>query len=66
MFSDVSYQGGVPARTVVQVVEELVDMACIDLSLGDTAGVGTALQARSVTSSVAERIRIERVAVHFS
>jgi isopropylmalate/homocitrate/citramalate synthase len=59
------YQGAVPVADVVRVARALVDLGCYEVSLGDTIGIGTALQAREMAAAVATDIGIERVAVHF-
>lgn len=59
------YQGEVPVGEVVRVAEALTAMGCYEVSLGDTIGVGTPTRARAMAAAVADRIGIDRVAVHF-
>lgn len=59
------YQGAVPVGDVVRVARQLADLGCYEISLGDTIGVGTAMQAREMVTAVAQDIGIERVAIHF-
>lgn len=59
------YQGAVPVADVVRVARRLVDMGCYEVSLGDTIGVGTALDAARMVGAVAAEIPIERIALHF-
>jgi hydroxymethylglutaryl-CoA lyase len=40
-------------------------MGCYEISLGDTIGVGTPLQAQAMLRTVAEIVPIDRLAVHF-
>jgi len=59
------YQETVPVKRVVDVSQLLTELGCYEVSLGDTIGIGTPLQARKMVVAVADRIGIERVAVHF-
>jgi hydroxymethylglutaryl-CoA lyase len=59
------YQGAVPVADVVRVARQLADLGCYEISLGDTIGVGTAMQARDMVTAVAQEIGVERVAIHF-
>jgi isopropylmalate/homocitrate/citramalate synthase len=59
------YQGAVPVGDVVRVAHALIEMGCYEISLGDTIGVGTAMQARDMVTAVAQEIGIERIALHF-
>jgi len=59
------YQGHVDPATVVEVSERLVALGCYEVSLGDTIGVGTPLAARALVETVAERIGVSRIALHF-
>ena len=59
------YQGDVPLRDVVRVAQTLYAMGCYEISLGDTIGVGTPLQAQRMLSAVAEVVPIEHLALHF-
>ena len=59
------YQGAVPLEAVVAVSERLHAMGCFEVSLGDTIGRGTPAAARRMTERVAERVPIERIALHF-
>ena len=59
------YEGDVPVSHVVKVARQLHDMGCYELSLGDTIGVGTAIQAQNMIKAVAEHIDLSKLAVHF-
>ena len=59
------YQGEVPVEKVVEVSEALTAMGCYEVSVSDTIGVGTPDKAQAVTAAVAERIGLERTAIHF-
>lgn len=59
------YQGEVPLSDVVRVAKALFEMGCYEISLGDTIGVGTPLQAQRMLSAVAEVVPMAHLAIHF-
>lgn len=59
------YEGAVSTEAVVSVSRMLSDLGCYEISLGDTIGIGTPRQARSVVRAVAGEIDIARLALHF-
>ena len=59
------YEGAVPVEKVAEVAAALDALGCAGISLGDTIGVGTPLKARAMLAAVAERVPLERLAVHF-
>ena len=59
------YQGEVPVADVVRVAQRLHNMGCYEISLGDTIGVGTPIQARDMLRAVADAVPISALAVHF-
>ncbi len=59
------YEGPIAPAAVAEVAAALAGMGCGEISLGDTIGVGTPLAARKMVEAVAERIGIDRLAVHF-
>jgi hydroxymethylglutaryl-CoA lyase len=59
------YDGDVPAADVLMTASELIAMGAYEISLGDTIGVGTAMQIRGVIDRVASRIPREKIAMHF-
>ncbi len=59
------YQGDVPVEDVVRVASALHAMGCYEVSLGDTIGVGTPRKARAMLESVASRVPMGALAVHF-
>lgn len=59
------YQGAVPLRDVVYVAQRLYQMGCYEISLGDTIGVGTPLQAQRMLSAVADVVPMQHLALHF-
>ena len=59
------YQGAVPLADVVRVAERLHGLGCAEISLGDTIGVGTPVQARAMLRAVAAAVPLPALAVHF-
>jgi hydroxymethylglutaryl-CoA lyase len=59
------YEGNIAPTAVADVAERLYTMGCYEISLGDTIGVGTPNQARTMTEAVAARVPLNKLAVHF-
>ncbi|MDX1487108.1 MAG: hydroxymethylglutaryl-CoA lyase [Acidiferrobacterales bacterium] len=59
------YEGAVDPEQVAVVAKQLYGLGCYEISLGDTIGIGTALQAQEMLTRVAREVPIERLAVHF-
>lgn len=59
------YEGEIAPAAVAEVAGRLLDMGCYEVSLGDTIGTGTPAKAQAMISAVAERVPMERLAVHF-
>jgi len=59
------YEGRVEPAAVAAVADALHEMGCYEISLGDTIGIGTPRQAQAMLATVAERVPIERLALHF-
>jgi hydroxymethylglutaryl-CoA lyase len=60
------WEGDVAIKQVVDVGEQLLELGCTQLSLGDTIGVGTAGHVTALLDAFTERgIGDERLAVHF-
>jgi hydroxymethylglutaryl-CoA lyase len=59
------YQGAVPASDVTKVAQRLIEMGCYEVSLGDTIGVGTPLNARKMVEAVMTSVPPDRLALHF-
>ncbi|XP_022887357.1 hydroxymethylglutaryl-CoA lyase, mitochondrial-like isoform X2 [Olea europaea var. sylvestris] len=58
-------EGAVPPSQVVYVAQELLNMGCTEISLGDTIGVGTPGTVIPMLEAVLEVVPIEKLAVHF-
>lgn len=59
------YEGAIAPLAVAQVAGALYDMGCVEISLGDTIGVGTPARAVAMIEAVARRVPLERLAGHF-
>ncbi len=59
------YQGEVPLADVTRVARQLIEMGCYEVSLGDTIGVGTPLQAARMVKAVLEVVPAHQLALHF-
>lgn len=59
------YDGEVKPQAVVDAAKVLWDLGCYEVSLGDTIGVGTPLEARHLLRAVAGVMPMANIAMHF-
>ena len=59
------YQGEVPVDMVANLAAQMSEMGCSEISLGDTIGIGTPLEAKNMMESVAEKVPLSNLALHF-
>jgi hydroxymethylglutaryl-CoA lyase len=59
------YEGKIAPRQVASVANELIDMGCYEVSLGDTIGIGTPGATRELFDMVAGQIPRGKLAGHF-
>jgi hydroxymethylglutaryl-CoA lyase len=59
------YEGEIAPAAVAQVAQDLLDLGCTEISLGDTIGVGTPAHAQALVDAVAERVPRDKLAAHF-
>lgn len=59
------YEGDIAVSEVARVAELLYKMGCYEVSLGDTIGVGTPVNARKMVEAVAEKVPVGKLALHF-
>ena len=65
IFSD-PYDGPTPQASVLRVVRNLLDMGCYEVSLGDTLGVGSANDVKSLLEYLQQHgISLSQLAGHF-
>lgn len=59
------YEGAIAPAAVAEVAAALDAIGCYEISLGDTIGIGTPGRARTMIETVAARVPIDRLAVHY-
>lgn len=59
------YEGTVAPCQVATIARALLDSGCYEISLGDTIGVGTPLQAELLIEAVSQGVPLTKLALHF-
>ncbi|KAJ8735473.1 hypothetical protein PYW07_007093 [Mythimna separata] len=59
------YDGPIHPKTIAKITEQLFEMGCYEVSLGDTIGVGTAGSVRRLMREVLTVAKPEQLALHF-
>jgi hydroxymethylglutaryl-CoA lyase len=59
------YEGAVPTQRVAELAQHLADLGCYEISLGDTIGVATPGQVKSLLQRVSKQVPMKQLAVHF-
>jgi hydroxymethylglutaryl-CoA lyase len=59
------FEGDVPPAAVSRVAAELIGMGAFEVSVSDTIGIAHPGQVPRVVGAVAERVPLERIALHF-
>ena len=59
------YQGNVAVEEVVNLAAKMTEMGCFQISLGDTIGAGTPVQAKRMVQKVSEKVPVSKLALHF-
>ena len=59
------YEGAVPTQRVAELAQHLTDLGCYEISLGDTIGVATPGQVKSLLQRVSTQVPMKQLAVHF-
>ena len=59
------YQGNVAVEDVVYLAAKMTEMGCFQISLGDTIGAGTPVQAKRMVQKVSEKVPVSKLALHF-
>ncbi|GAA6173183.1 hydroxymethylglutaryl-CoA lyase [Colwellia sp. KU-HH00111] len=59
------YEGDIAPEQVAKVAEQLYQMGCYEISLGDTIGVGTPANVTKMIQAVSARVPTSKLAVHF-
>ena len=58
------YQGNVAIEDVVNLAAKMNEMGCFQISLGDTIGAGTPVQAKRMVQKVSEKVPVSKLALH--
>jgi len=58
------YEGAISPKAVAKVAEQLHQLGCYEISLGDTIGVGTAGTISKMLDEVVEHVPVESLALH--
>ncbi|MFT4929750.1 MAG: hydroxymethylglutaryl-CoA lyase [Phenylobacterium sp.] len=59
------YEGDIDPQKVAEVAAMLDELGCYEISLGDTVGVGTPEKVKQMLNVVADKVDINKLAVHF-
>jgi len=59
------YEGEIEASVVAAICEQLMEMGCAEISLGDTIGTGTPAAANALVREVEAVTPVSQLAVHF-
>lgn len=59
------YEGKVSTSVIIDLAKSLMEMGCYEISLCDTIGVGTPLQAKQLIKDMKSEIPVEKLAGHF-
>ncbi|NMH58734.1 hydroxymethylglutaryl-CoA lyase [Alteromonas ponticola] len=59
------YEGAIEPKAVAEVSQQLLDMGCYEISLGDTIGTGTPIKTAMMLEAVLKRVPVNQVAAHF-
>ena len=59
------YQGNVAVEDGVNLAAKMTERGCFQISLGDTIGAGTPVQAKRMVRKVAEKVPVSKLALHF-
>jgi isopropylmalate/homocitrate/citramalate synthase len=59
------YEGEIEATAVAAVCDQLKQLGCDEISLGDTIGTGTPAVANALIKTISSVVPIEQLAVHF-
>lgn len=59
------YEGEVPEKRVLDLIEKYIKLGCFEVSIGDTIGVATPRQVRSLLKKLKTKGLLKKVAMHF-
>jgi hydroxymethylglutaryl-CoA lyase len=59
------YEGAIDSKKVAQVAEQLMQLGCDEIGLGDTIGVGTPEKTKRLIDEVTKKVPLKQIAMHF-
>jgi hydroxymethylglutaryl-CoA lyase len=59
------YEGDISPDAVTKLAQQLLQVGCYEISLGDTIGIGTAGKTKLLLNTILQKIPPEKLAVHF-
>lgn len=59
------YEGEMDAKKVADLAQQLLQLGCYEISLGDTIGVGTPLKTKHLLEVISQQSNLSQFAVHF-
>ncbi len=59
------YEGPTPPQQTVHVAQQLIEMGCSQVSLGDTIGVGTPGEVKKLLDALLSIVPVHKIAMHF-
>lgn len=59
------YEGDISPHSVAKIVQDLLDLGCYEVSLGDTIGVGTPQTIATLLSTVVKQVDVGHLAGHY-
>lgn len=59
------YEGKINPSIVSDIAYEMHNLGCSEISLGDTIGIGTPLNSCKLIENVANKVDIDKIAIHF-
>lgn len=62
---DCPYDGETNPNTVANLAQQMLDIGCNEISLGDTIGTGTPLRVAAMLEAVLDQCSKQQIAVHF-
>ncbi len=59
------FDGDADYNAIADYAARLFEMGCYEISLGDTVGMGTPLEAKKMLATVAKKVPMDKLAIHF-
>ncbi len=59
------YEGKIAIQSVLSMAEKMLSLGCYEISIGDTIGVGTPLQAKTLYRALMQVVPVTQLAAHF-